>query len=147
MRVRSFAAALTLALAGIPLTASPCWACSCVGYEDGREERRAHVKNADVIFTGIVRNVRGGDPQDNNYYLHVRFRVRKVYKGKAQKRTTVHTAEQGSACGYTSFKEGRRYTVFARKEDRGLVTDICSGTKRGRINHKRYGLPRGRPPE
>jgi Tissue inhibitor of metalloproteinase len=137
-------AAVAVALSGVAATASPCWACSCA-----EDTPKGYAKRADVVFTGRVVEVRGGGSDDGTYgddNLKVRFRVKKVYKGKAKRATTVRTNESSAACGY-GFSEGKRYTVFAQKEDGKLSTNLCSGTKRGGINPDRYGLPEGYPPE
>jgi tissue inhibitor of metalloproteinase len=137
-------AVVVLALSGIAATASPCWACSCAGATP-----KEHAKSADVVFTGRVKEIRGGDSDDGTLgddNLKVRFRVQKVYKGKARRTTTVRTNESGAACGY-GFVEGKRYTVFAQKANGKLSTNLCSGTKRGGIDPDKYGLPEGYPPE
>jgi hypothetical protein len=137
-------AALLVALSGIAATASPCWACSCAA-----DTPEGYAKRADVVFTGIVRHVGGGDPDDGTQgddSLKVRFRVKKVYKGKAKRASTVRTNESSAACGY-GFSEGKRYTVFAQKKHGKLSTNLCSGTKRGGIDPDEYGLPDGYPPD
>ena len=137
-------AVVALALSGVAATASPCWACSCAA-----DTPKGYAKRADVIFTGRVLEVAGGDSDDGTHgddNLKARFRVKKVYKGKATRITTVRTNESSAACGY-GFAEGKRYTVFAQKAKKRLSTDLCSGTKRGGINPDKYGLPEGYPPE
>ena len=137
-------AALVVALSGIAATASPCWACSCAA-----DTPKGYAKSADVIFTGIVKGISGGDSDDGTLgddNFKVRFRVKKVYKSKAKRATTVRTNESEAACGY-GFVEGKRYTVFAQKARGKLSTNLCSGTKRGGINPDKYGLPEGYPPE
>jgi hypothetical protein len=133
-----------MAFSGIAMTASPCWACSCV--ETTKQEQ---ADDADVVFFGKVRSISGGDADDGvlgDDNIRVRFRVRTVYKGKVQRLTTVRTNESGAACG-ASFKEGERYTVFADRNAKKLHTSLCSGTKKGNINPANYGLPEGYPPE
>jgi hypothetical protein len=130
--------ALVMAISGIAMAAPPCWACSCA--PSTRKERANH---ADVVFFGRVRSITddGGAAE-----LRVRFRVRKVYKGRNVDRfEVVRTASQEAACGF-NFREGRRYTVFAFREDGRLSTNSCSGTKRGDIDPDNYGLPPGHPP-
>jgi hypothetical protein len=137
-------AVLALAFSGIAATASPCWACSCAA-----DTPKGYAQRADVIFTGIAKHVSGGDSDDGTYgddNLKVRFRVKKVYKSKTTRITVVRTNESEAACGYT-FVEGKRYTVFAQKAHGKLSTNLCSGTKRGRIDPDEYGLPEGYPPE
>ncbi len=91
-------------------------------------------------------------PADDGTYgddnIRVKVRVRTVYKGKNITRfKTVRTNESGASCGYESFTEGRRYTIFADRSDGKLFTNLCSGTKQGDINPENYGLPPGHPPE
>jgi hypothetical protein len=110
---------------------------------------KGYAKSADVIFTGRVRDISGGDSDDGTLgddNFKVRFRVKKVYKSKVKRATTVRTNESEAACGY-GFVEGKRYTVFAQKAKGKLSTNLCSGTKRGGIDPDKYGLPEGYPPE
>jgi hypothetical protein len=134
-----------LAVSGVAMTAPPCWACSCAP-----STKKEDAKDADAVFYGKVRKISGGNPDnglgDDN--IRVKMRVRTVYKGKNIERlTTVRTNESGAACGYESFEEGNRYTVFAEKRNGRLFTNLCSGTKRGNIDPDDYGLPPGHPPE
>jgi hypothetical protein len=135
-----------LSAASIAATAQPCWACSCAG-----QTKEEYAKSADAVFFGKVIHIGGGDTDDGTFgddYLRVKMWVRTVYKGKNVKRVTVvRTNESGAACGYESFEEGDRYTVFADKRNGKLFTDLCSGTKRGNINPENYGLPEGSEPE
>lgn len=136
--------AVVMALAGTAVAAPPCWACSCAS-STPKEQAEA----ADVIFTGRVLKVRGGDADDGilgDDNVKVRFRVKKVYKRHPRRITKVFTNESGAACGFT-FKKGKKYTVFADKSDGKKTTNLCSGTKRGGIDHDRYGLPKAYPPQ
>ena len=128
-----------LAVMTVPVVASPCWACSCV-----EQNRRQQAKNADLIFTGIAKQERVYDPADDgnndgDETIYVKFRVHKTYKGYPRRWRTINTGMSGSTCRYY-FEEGKRYTVFAYKQDGEFHTNICTGTKRGRINPDNYGL-------
>lgn len=59
----------------------------------------------------------------------VTFRVSRVFKGELGEEVTVKTAGNSAACGY-GFEEGASYVVYARAQDEGLSTGLCSGTKR-----------------
>ena len=135
-----------LAVSGIAMTAPPCWACSCAA-----QTKEEQADNAKAVWYGKVRQITGGDSDDGTFgddNLRVKFRVRTVYKGKNIKRlTTVRTNESGAACGYETFVEGKRYTVFAKRTNGKLHTDLCSGTNKGNIDHEEYGLPPGHPPD
>ena len=115
------------------------------------QTKEEYADNADAVFFGKVLHIGGGDSDngtigDDNF--RVKMRIRTVYKGKNVTRlTTVRTNESGAACGYESFEEGSRFTVFADKRNGKFFTHLCSGTKRGNINPDNYGLPEGYEPE
>ena len=128
----------------VPVTASPCWACTCASSGDPSEDRRRKARSADFIFTGVAKKVRVDDPSPGDGIggdetIYVRFRVGKVYKGRDRDRATINTGRSGDSCRY-GFEKGKRYTVFAYKHNRKFHTNICTGTKRGRINPDNYGL-------
>ena len=140
---RSLAVAF-LALFTVGAAASPCAACSCV--EATPEE---YAEDADVVFTGVVKEIIGGDADDGvegDDELRVRFRVKRVYKGQVRRFTRVRTNESGSLCGYP-FDEGKKYTVFATRADGKLWAGSCEGTKKGEIDPAKYGLGEGYPPK
>lgn len=143
--MKRLVAVMMLAVSGVALSASPCWACSCAP-----QTKKEQAKNADVVIFAKVRDIIAPAPDDTDGddNLRVKVRVRIVYKGKKITRfETVRTNESGAACGYETFVEGRRYTIFADKTDGKLFTHLCSGTKQGDINPDNYGLPDGHPPE
>ena len=137
--------AMVMALVGTAMAAPPCWACSCAP-----SSAKHKAESADVIFTGKVLKITGGDTSngsfgDDNVKAH--FRVGKVYKGHPNRYTKVLTNESGAACGY-HFKKGEKYTVFAdRQKDGDKYTSICHGTKKGGIDPDKYGLGEGYPPK
>ena len=135
-----------LAISGLAMTASPCWACSCAGGVSKEEQADA----ADAVFYGKVVHLDYPEQDDGvsgGGNVKVRIWVKTVYKGKDVARvTTVRTSVQGSACGY-GFEKGERYTVFADKNNGRYSTHSCSGTKSGNINPENYGLPEGSEPE
>lgn len=137
---RAFAILLSAGLL-LGFIAEPCWACSCAP-----STKKQQAKNADFVFTGVVTSIKPQSPDDDFTPWVVTFEVETVYKGYIRSTAKVRTQNNGASCGYT-FEEGRRYTVFGHKSDGKKWTDICSGTKRGRIDHERYGLPEGHPPE
>jgi hypothetical protein len=126
-----------IALGTAPLAAQPCWACSCVPYDSPREERHAHAKHADVVFTGKTKRVEVKPDQGR---IIAYFRVEKAYKGTHRDNLVIKTASSGAACGFY-FKDDTRYTVFGFGDGpRVYQTNSCSGTKQGRIDPDRYGL-------
>ena len=143
--VKRLVAVMMIALSGVALSASPCWACSCM-----QQTKEEQADNADVVIFAKVREIIAF-PDDGTYgddNIRVKVRVRTVYKGKNITRfKAVRTNESGAACGYESFEVGERYTIFADRTDGKLFTNLCSGTKKGDINPENYGLPPGQPPE
>ncbi len=128
----------------IPVAASPCWACSCASTGDPASDRRQHARNADVIFTGVARRVWADDPTPDDGVtgdetIYARFSVGKVYKGRDRNRAVINAGPAGNTCRF-DFEEGERYTVFATRRKGELHTNLCSGTKKGRIDPDRYGL-------
>jgi hypothetical protein len=121
--------------------AEPCWACSCAP-----STKKQQAKSADFVFTGVVTTITPQDPANEFSPLIVSFNVETVYKGRIRAQTRVRTNSDEAACGI-DFQEGNRYTVFGNKSEGKKWTGLCSGTKRGNIDHKKYGLPKGHPPE
>ena len=133
-----------LAAIAVPVVASPCWACSCYTTGDPAADRREHAENADLVFTGIAKSQTVKDPTPNDGYtgdeqVFTRFRVGRTYKGHPGRWVTVATTSNEAACGY-HFNEGDRYTVFAYEQRDRFHTNLCSGTKRGRIDPDNYGF-------
>lgn len=124
---------LCLASSLLPLVPTSASACSCAPATPEQ-----YAKWADVVFTGVARDV-----TEAGMELATVFRVRVVYKGHASRVSEVHSGAHEESCGFR-FREGTKYTVFADRGQGELSTNLCSGTKRGRIRHARYGLPPGR---
>jgi hypothetical protein len=139
MRAARALAAVGLALGAVAATAQPCLACSCAPSTPRQEAR-----SANVVFTGRVTRVIV-EPDDNGLLgdekVRVRFRVGRRYKGRVRPRVWIHTGTTGNTCRFT-FRRSRRYTVFASRYEGPLTTNICTGTKRGRIDPHRYGFDR-----
>ena len=127
-----------LAVLAVPVIASPCWACSCAP-----QDRRDQAKRADLVFTGVAKSekvIDEGDPEyEGDEIIGTRFRVGRAYKGHPGRWVTVGSHVNSATCGY-DFEMGKRYTVFAYEQNDGYRTDLCSGTKQGRINPERYGF-------
>jgi Tissue inhibitor of metalloproteinase len=145
-KVKRLLVACVLAVSGIAFAAPPCLACSCApGTKKGAAE------SADFVFTGRVNKIvhlqqnDSGGPVSGTHTVRVRFRVSKVYKGWVREFANVYTTSDGASCGY-HFTKGEKYTVFAYKSGQKKWTGTCNGTKKGGIDHEKYGLPPGHPP-
>ena len=138
--LRRTAIALLFVAGSVPLSAQPCWACSCAPRYEGQtrqEYREQQADRADVVFTGRVRSIERGST-----WVEVRFWVGRKYKGTNREKLTISTSSSGASCGY-SFKDGKRYTVFGYGDGpRNYSTGMCTGTQRGRIDPEKYGFGR-----
>lgn len=130
--VRRSLVALAAAVALVPISAGPSWACTCAQIPP-----KGHAKMAEVIVTGVVEVLTEGEQIDV-----AELAVTHVFKGPRTARLTVETSAQSSACGY-DFVEGRGYTVFALLDGGSLHTNICTATTAGDIDAERFGLDSG----
>lgn len=120
-----------LASATVMLPSQPSWACSCV-----QATPNEHRARADVIFTGTATDP---DSHEGVHTYWTSFDVEVVYKGVLGATAAVETVgDSAGSCGIV-FKEGERYTVFARAQEDGLDTNICMGTTDGPIQSRLYG--------
>ena len=120
------AALAMFALAG----ACPALACSCMG----PIPVCSTFWRTSALFLGHVvqiEHVYDKPPEANvigpgQYIVH--FDVTESYRGAAGRQTVIHTADQGSMCGF-EFKQGRDYLVYASAAPNGdLSTSHCTGT-------------------
>jgi len=122
---------LVVVMLAVPASA---WACSC-GLTGPPCQNTFQV---DAVFSGVVRNITAipedGPPLRPNEFrfpraLRVEFDVIDTFRGLEGTTASVLTAGSGPACGY-SFTQGERYLVYASKGSAGLVTGICSRTRK-----------------
>ncbi|MGH2747302.1 MAG: integrin alpha [Actinomycetota bacterium] len=129
-------------MGAVAFTAPPS-AASCAGFADPKKQRRAHVEGADVIFTGVATKVEVEQSDDHLFgdeRIRTHFRVETGYKGPVRYNEVVNNGQTGSSITQ-DFEAGRRYTVFADLNKRGVLsTNVCAGNKRGSINPDRWGL-------
>lgn len=134
---------VVLVALAVPVVASPCWACSCATSGNAEQDRRDQAERADLVFTGVAKGQRVIDEGDPEYQgdesIGTRFRVGRTYKGHPGRWVTVSTTANEASCGY-NFEVGKRYTVFADESRGEYSTNLCSGTKQGRINPDNYGF-------
>jgi Tissue inhibitor of metalloproteinase len=91
--------------------------------------------NTDTLFLGHVvsiEHVYDQPPRENSIgpgQNLVHFDVTKVYRGaRSSEEVVIHTADQGSACGY-AFEQGHDYLVYASAQPNGeLNTSHCTRT-------------------
>lgn len=97
----------------------PAYACSCLRPESPVIER----DRATAVFSGEVLAI----GPDNSYDQQVVFSVTEAWKGSLAEQTTVRTANNSAACGY-SFEVGEQYLVYANGEAESLEVYLCSRT-------------------
>src|SRR5438552_2829611 len=116
--------------------ARDAWACSCAA--SGPPCQNAF--QVDAVFAGTVRSISplpdDGPPLRPGEYripraLRVEFVAVIAFRGVQAPTMSILTAGSGPVCGY-DFKQGERYLVYATraKDGTGLVTSICSRTRR-----------------
>lgn len=75
------------------------------------------LKEADIVFRGVVDNLRYLDDPDKiktEPRIIVTFKVSSVWKGEAQKIITIHTTHNKDSCNGFVFKDGEEYLVYSR---------------------------------
>lgn len=104
------------------------YACSCAPPPSAAQA----LGQAGAVFSGKVlqvKRVKRGDGVDGLLQVEVVFAVNTSWKGDGRRVTSVFTASNSAACGY-SFKRGMTYLVYAGESQGKLATTICSRTKR-----------------
>ena len=146
MRIHRSSLAMILAALSGPLALANAFGCTCVppphGVAGARQLAEWRAGRADVIFEGTVADSRlkskfldapvGSlvpatlDPSSDR--MRVTFSETRFYKGKQAGTVEVETGIGGGDCG-SAFEPGRRYLVYANKDDHGgLSTGICAAT-------------------
>jgi hypothetical protein len=128
---------------------SAAFGCSCK-----RTLIFGDVKRADLIFTGSVQNIEkkylvevyeyeSSVTYDTIFYYEFEFIVKKSFKGKLDKETSIIVKSGGSTCSL-NFKKGTNYLVYTSEvdyhfdimEDKRIEPyydgDYCSRTKKSR---------------
>jgi len=120
MRTLFFVLALASALVA---ETRPATACSCMRPGSDEDE----TKKADAVFEGTVTNVWRPTAEPRSLaQLAVSVAVKGVRAGTT---VTIDAGIGGGACGY-HFERGKRYKVFAYKDDHGVLhTSICTATR------------------
>jgi len=139
VRMSSAIPCLTLLLFGI--ASAPAQACSCLAPGDAVEA----AGEADAVFAGTVLRQEATDRRADSplmariksfFGMQVRhgpderrfaLNVDEPFKGVASSTIEVVTSADSASCGY-SFQVGRKYLVFAQREEGRLWVSLCSAT-------------------
>lgn len=116
--------AVALVVSASSLPASNARACSCVQVSpaQARDEHAA-------VFEGRVLQIFAPAPGDPSGRRSVVFEVVQQWKGIESERATVSTAASSAACG-VAFEADTSWLVYADDGPDGLVTGLCSRTRR-----------------
>ena len=123
MAARLIRVALAASLAGVGVVAgpaAPAAACTCATLSDSEQ-----FDAAAMVFVGAVS---GTERRWFGRTVAWQLDVEAVQKGDVAERQIVLAEPDGPSCGYT-FRQGRRYQIFARLDDGSARTDRCSGTR------------------
>jgi hypothetical protein len=108
----------------VALTAAPfAHACSCTEPKGPQEE----LGTAHAVFTGQASRVKQNIFQRLFGTTQIEFTVHQSWKGVDQKKITMKTSANTTACGY-HFEEGKDYLVYANGNE-GSTISSCSRTK------------------
>lgn len=109
------------------------FACSCAYAPDPESQVKSALERDTVIFAGTVKEIK--EPRRQLFMstadlVKVTFEVSEVWKGEADKQTSVYTAMSSASCGYEDFNVGTAYIVTAHSNgNKQLETGICELTK------------------
>ena len=130
--MRSVIASLLL-LATVILAPSVTVACTCAAFPDDEAKAAASAYAlADVVFLGVVRDIKTKRWQQPIAVRETTFEVLEVWKGLSGRNPAVVSSAMGSlACGYKFDKPGE-YLVFAYwdVEHQILTTSMCDLTRK-----------------
>lgn len=132
-RLRAFLLAAVLGVLGSVALATPASACSCVH----PAEDPVLFDRAAVVFVGTV-----VDDRRRGSSRTLTFAVERVFKGAATRQQQVRTHVEPATCGLALEGAGP-FLVQAGESARGLVADLCGGT---RATVRTAGAGGGYPP-
>lgn len=120
---------VVLVCAALLLLSNEARACLCFGLRSGEGFHPCLAYgNSDVVFTGLVTEISSASPGARFSDKVVRFSVDEAYKGVQGPTVELTTSPSTASCGYP-FEQGRRYFVYARREQNGKLTGhLCDPT-------------------
>lgn len=132
-RLRTLLLGLLLGVLGSVALVTPASACSCVRTADDP----VLFDRAAVVFVGTV-----ADDRRRGRTRTLTFAVERVFKGAATSQQQVRTHVEPATCGLALEGPGP-FLVQAGDSTRGLVADLCGGT---RATVRTAGAGGGYPP-
>lgn len=106
-------------------------ACDCIETISLESE----IAKADVIISGKIISreffTKKNDKVPNNIYSQVKYKilVKAILKGKSKNKIlTILTGRNGGSDFGYQFQLGKNYIIYANRENKFLVTSICTKT-------------------
>jgi Tissue inhibitor of metalloproteinase len=109
------------------IPATPTYACSCASLPPADE----NLARKTAVFAGKVVSIKNANFsifKSSADPVQVTLEVSEVWKGPAQQKIVITTAESSASCGY-NFDLNSEYLVYAHGENNQLSTGLCEGTK------------------
>ncbi len=106
---------------------SDVFACSCdlpLPVKSLEKQIKESYKKSAAIFSGKVIEV---IKIPNAYFVKVKFKSEKIYKGEMLNEIIVSTGLGNGDCGYR-FEVGKSYLIYAYGDSDNLLTNICQRT-------------------
>ena len=91
------------------------------------------VKQADVVFRGVVDKVRPVRGQGSDRFRTYRVKADRVYQGSLVTDAVVVTAEVGARCPPPTLAHGKRYVFFATEQGSRLVSTASTARATHRL--------------
>ena len=91
------------------------------------------VKQADVVFRGVVDQVRAARGGGTHRIRTYRVKADRVYRGSLVTDTVVVTAEIGARCPPPTLAHGKRYIFFATEQGSRLVSTSATAPANHRL--------------
>lgn len=113
---------LAAAAAGLILpAAAPAYACTCL-----QRSPREYVEGADLVLTGKVLRLTGGEADPDAIVLVLRY-----LKGDGPSQIAVDDPPDQASCGiFDADSLGETYLLFLRGQEEPFRTDLCAGSLR-----------------
>jgi|GEM_PF-2484806 len=117
---------LLLALFTLLVGAPSAYACSpAPGWPPSATQ---NLESKDVAFVGTVTGIAQDKSVNGDY--HITFAVNETYKGSLENTVTVQTRSSSAACGYdngyTAFKTGTVWAIYADEDNGAFATNSLS---------------------
>ena len=113
---------------------SEVFACSCVPSPENitiEQQVKKEYDQSSNVFVGEVTEVIA---KPDDFFVTVKFKIERTWSDKEfQKELAITTGKDDGSCGY-AFEKGKKYLVYAFKDNNKLSTNICTRTSVAKQN-------------